>query len=100
MTFGNAIEKVKEGKKVARMGWNGKGMFIFDLFHSVLKLTEDTAFQEERYDCSELDGVIEIGLDETYKLENFVLLKTAVGACIPWKASQSDMLANDWLVIG
>lgn len=63
-------------------------------------MTEGTAFQEERYDCSELDGVIEIGLYKTYKLENFVLLKTAVGTCIPWNASQADMLANDWLVLG
>ena len=29
MTFGNAIEAMKEGKRVARRGWNGKNMFIF-----------------------------------------------------------------------
>ena len=28
MNFGQAIEKLKEGKKVARKGWNGKGMWI------------------------------------------------------------------------
>ena len=29
MNFGNAIEALKEGKRVARAGWNGKGMFLF-----------------------------------------------------------------------
>ena len=29
MDFGKAIEALKAGKKVAREGWNGKGMFLF-----------------------------------------------------------------------
>lgn len=28
MTFGEALEELKKGKKVARNGWNGKGMFL------------------------------------------------------------------------
>ena len=28
MTFGQALEALKEGKRVARSGWNGKGMFL------------------------------------------------------------------------
>jgi hypothetical protein len=97
MDFGKIIEGVYIGKKACREGWNGKGMYIFDFSHSVLKLKEDSDFEEERYDVSELDGIIEIGSDEkTFKLENFVLLKTAANTCIPWNASQADMQAHDW----
>lgn len=97
MNFGTIIDGVNKGKMAQRKGWNGKGMYIFDFYHSVLKLKEDSDFEQERYDVSELGGIIEIGSDEnTFKLENFVLLKTAGNTCIPWNASQADMLADDW----
>jgi hypothetical protein len=96
MNFGEVIKGVNTGKKAQRKGWNGKGMYIFDFYHSTLKLKEDSDFEEERYDVSELQGIIEVGTDETFKLENFVLLKTAGNTCIPWNASQADMLADDW----
>lgn len=97
MNFGEINEGVKIGKKAQRKGWNGKGMYIFDFYHSILKLNEDSDFEQERYDVSELEGIIEIGSDEnTFKLENFTLLKTAGNTCIPWNASQADMFADDW----
>jgi hypothetical protein len=101
MNFGEALQVVKkEGKKVQRIGWNGKGMYIFDFYSSVLKLKEDKEFEQERYDLSELEGIVEVGLGElTYKLENFILLKTAGNTCIPWNASQADMLADDWQIV-
>jgi len=97
MNFGKIIDGVNRGKKAQRNGWNRKGMYIFDFRHSIIKLKEDSDFSEEIYDVSELDGIIEIGSDKnTFKLENFVLLKTADNTCIPWNASQTDMLADDW----
>lgn len=40
MNFGQAIEALKNGKKVARTGWNGKGMFIYMTTGSVIHLDE------------------------------------------------------------
>lgn len=100
MNFGQAVELTKQGKVIARNGWNGKGMFVFDFYHSVLKMKEDTEFAQELYDVSELEGVIEVGTSElTYKLDNFLLLKTAGNTVIPWNGSQADMLAEDWIEI-
>lgn len=68
MNFGQALEKLKRGDKVARSGWNGKGMWI--------KLQEPT---------------------ETSKMTlPYIYLKTATGDLVPWLASQSDLLAEDW----
>lgn len=100
MDFGKAVELTKEGKPIAREGWNGKGMFVFDFYHSVLKMKEDTDFEQELYDLSELVGIVEVGISElTYKLENFLLLKTAGNTVIPWNASQADTLAEDWIEV-
>lgn len=97
MNFGQIVEGTNQGRKGRRKGWNGKDMYIFNFYHSVLKLKEDEDFVQERYDLSELEGIVEIGLDdETYRLENFMLLKTAGNTCIPWNASQADMFADDW----
>ena len=98
MNFGKAVELTKQGKLIAREGWNGKGMYIFSFYFSILKMKADENFTEELYDVSELQGVVEVGAGETtYKLENFLLLKTAGNTVIPWNASQSDTLSEDWV---
>jgi hypothetical protein len=71
MTFGEALVCIKEGRKVTRKGWNGKGMFIFLVFY-----TEGT---EIKY-LAHID------------------MKTADGQVVPWVASQTDLLAEDWQV--
>lgn len=78
--FGTAINLLKEGKKMARKGWNGKGMFLL-------------------YVPSEKWGIIEkIGLGiPKGNLLPWIGMKTADGKFIPWLASQSDMLAEDWM---
>ena len=40
MNFGKAIEALKDGKKVTRSGWNGKGMFLYMTTGSVVSLDE------------------------------------------------------------
>lgn len=72
MDFGKAIELLKEGKKVARKGWNGKGMWL------------------------ELNK----GYDYKFSIvESHILMKTVQNYFIPWLASQTDMLAEDWEII-
>ena len=82
MDFGEAIKALKEGKRVARTGWNGKGMFLL-------------------YVPSEKWGIIDkIGLDiPKGNLLSWIGMKTADGTFVPWLASQMDMLAEAWIII-
>ena len=73
MTFGLAIEATKKGLKVARAGWNGKGMFLFYVDRPVAY-----------WGC---EG------------SNWIGMKTADNKAVPWLASQSDVLAEDWCIV-
>jgi len=86
LSFGAAIELLKQGKKVARKGWNGKGMFIF--------LVNGSTFKVNR---APLLGIYKEGTDITYLPH--IDMKTASGEIVPWLASQSDMLEEDWEIV-
>lgn len=79
MDFGNAIKKLKDGKSLYRKGWNGKGIYIRLMKASdSLDMTQDYIY-----------------IDTTnLKTENGDAPKSKV----PWLASQTDLLANDWEV--
>lgn len=68
MTFGSALDLMKQGYKVSREGWNGKGMHV-------------------------AVG----GLDTEGSVKDFVYMVTVDGSIIPWLASQTDILAVDWV---
>lgn len=71
MSFGEAIQALKEGKKVARKGWNGKGMHL-------------------ELQCP----------DEHSKMTlPYIFMYTAQGDNVPWLASQTDMLSEDWVTV-
>jgi len=86
MDFSEALVKVKEGKKVARYGWNGKGMFIF--------LVPGSTFKVNR---APLLGIYPEGKEITYHAH--IDMKTADNQIVPWLASQTDVLAEDWEVL-
>jgi hypothetical protein len=87
MTFGLAIETMKKGFKVAREGWNGKGMFIYVQEGSII--TKDKA---RNGILAEIEGDI--------KINNHIDMKSADGSIvIGWLASQSDMLSEDWFIV-
>ena len=79
MSFGDAIWDMGCGCKVAREGWNGKGMFLFRI----------TSWGFE----TDVEGVDD--LDTDY----FICMKTANNTLIPWFASQEDIHAEDWEVV-
>ena len=86
MTFGIAIEALKKGKKVARAGWNGKGMFLYYVpVGAYAPCTEIAASLVNE------NGLVEYGA--------YIAMKTAQGNVVPWLASQTDMLAEDWIII-
>ena len=68
MDIGGAIEALRDGDKVRRKGWNGKGMWL------------------------ELQKP-----DENSKMTlPYVYMSTAQGDLVPWLCSQTDLLATDW----
>lgn len=95
MDFGKAIEALKEGKRVARLGWNGKDMFIF--------LNRGSA-DRSLGDQSHFDGIPSNLLDAgdvgtVTRLPN-INMKAASGFTVTgWLASQTDILAEDWSVV-
>lgn len=86
MTFGHAVELLKTGVKVSRQGWNGKGMFLF--------LVDGSTFKVNR---PPLLGIYKEGTEIKYCPH--IDMKTADGSIVPWLASQSDVLSNDWMVV-
>lgn len=85
MSFGLAIEALKLGRRVARAGWNGKGMFLY-----LIK-------------ASDLQSGLKYGFGEYVGEPEFVstiCMKTADNKLVAgWLASQTDMLADDWQLI-
>ena len=91
-TFGDAIEALKQNKRVARIGWNGKNMFLFFLPAGTVPTK---AIQD-----SNLRQVIESQLDgETFEALGSIRMFTADKKILTgWLASQTDMLAEDWVI--
>lgn len=86
MTFSQALEVVKAGGKVARLNWNGKNMFLFLVGGSTFKVNR-----------APLLGIYPEGTEITYRPH--VDMRTANGEIVPWIASQSDLLEDDWVVV-
>lgn len=71
MNFGQAIEQMKTGAKVTREGWNGKGMWL------ALQVPDQHSKMQQPY----------------------IYMSPVDGKLVPWLASQSDMLADDWQIL-
>jgi hypothetical protein len=80
MSFGYALEWLKEGKQVARKGWNGKGIFI------ELQTPDEHSKMTHPYIFIDTTG---LQTDNKFAPKNRV----------PWLASQTDMLADDWIIV-
>jgi hypothetical protein len=85
LTFSEALEKLKAGKLLTRRSWNGKGQFIY--------LVDGSTFTVNR---PPLQGIYPDGTEINYRPH--VDIRTVDGSCVPWIASQSDLLADDWEV--
>lgn len=84
-SFGDAMNFLKGGKKVARKGWNGKNMFLF------------LATEIEFHTQADLSCVSNLEGDLTLPA---VVMKTADDRfCVGWLASQTDMLSDDWYTV-
>lgn len=86
MDFGEALKHIKDGKCVARAGWNGNNMFIFLVNGSTFKVNRPP-----------LDEIFDEGTEVNYHAH--IDMKTAQGYIVPWLASQADVLAEDWEIV-
>ena len=80
MDFGKALEALKAGKKVARRGWNGRGIYI---------------------EMQRPDAHSKMTLPYIYIVTNGLVTDNpdAPKGVVPWLASQTDMLAEDWEIV-
>jgi hypothetical protein len=86
MSFGDALQHLKSGQKVCRAGWNGKGMWL------ALQKGYPEGVPANK-NTSEAFGVPE---GSTVRILPYIAMKTVDGAFVPWLASQTDVLAEDW----
>lgn len=86
-SFGCAIKALKEGKKVARLGWNGQGMFLY--YAPENKYPALTEIAKEHF-----------GEQAMVPYRAYIALKTAQEDIAMWSPSGSDALAEDWCVVG
>ena len=88
LSFGTAVEALKQGARVAREGWNGKGMFLYYV-------------PENKYPASRNEHGTMIGMfkDDMVPYGAYIAMKTAQNNVVPWLASQTDVLAEDWQIV-
>lgn len=87
-SFGHAIASLKLGHRVARAGWNGKGMFLY--------YVPENKYPASRNEHGTMVGVFE---DDMVPYGAYIAMKTAQNNVVPWLASQTDVLAEDWQIV-
>lgn len=86
MDFSQALAALKAGSRITRTGWNGRGIFLY--------LVPGSTFAVSR---APLLGIYPEGTEVRYLPH--VDMRTAGGSCVPWLASQLDLLADDWELV-
>ena len=103
--YGNKKDKdgVKRKQRIARKGWNGKGMYLVMFSNVCMAINDeklhsaDEMYVANNYYFKNIHILNNEG--QQCKLEDFILLKTAGNTFIPWNASQADVQADDWVIV-
>ena len=92
LTFGDAIIALKQGKKVARSGWNGKGMWLILVpGQKEVALRQGTPYG---------DALALTSCEILPHIDMWTTNADGRRAMLPgWLASQTDMLAEDWMLV-
>jgi len=87
--FGRALECLRNGLRVSRKGWNGKNMYAMYIegYPDGIPITAEAAKT-----AGVPNGTV-------CKFLPYLLMRTADGSFVPWLASQTDVLAFDWVVV-
>lgn len=85
-SFSNALQDVKNGFRIYRTGWNGKNMFVAYQpgYPNGVSINENT------------QKALDLPTGTIVKFLPYLIMKTVDGSCVPWLASQTDILAEDW----
>ncbi len=86
MNFGQALDAVKTGHQIFRDGWNGKGMYVVlqKGYPSGIPINQNTA------------NATGLPLGTVCNFLPYLMMRTAQGDFVPWLASQTDILGEDW----
>lgn len=84
--FSEALKLLKQGMRVQRTGWNGKGMFIY--------LVPPASYPAQRGPAKAWAGE-----NAMIPYQAYIAMKTVDETVVPWLASQTDLMAEDWDVI-
>lgn len=84
MNFSAALIALKEGKKVTRLGWNGKGMFVYYIPANSYPAQTDIAKET---------------FGDMVPYTAYLAIKSVNNTVTPWLASQTDLLADDWATV-
>ena len=82
--FGTAIYHARQGKKIARLGWNGSGMYAYIVPANTYPAQNEIARKE---------------FGDMVPYRAYWALKTAQNDVATWAPSGSDSLAEDWLIL-
>lgn len=85
VSFGLAVEAMKKGFKVFRSGWNGRDMWVSLVTTGSYRADTNTIFPNYDKACE-------------FELSPWIGIKTADHEYVPWLASQTEILADDWVI--
>ncbi len=84
MNFGKALEAVKEGKRIARKGWNGKGMYVYYIPANSYKACTEVARKE---------------FGDMVPYNPYFAIKNVNNTVSTWVPSVNDCLSEDWYIV-
>lgn len=91
MDIGDAVRAAAAGEKVSRSSWNGKGMWI-TMSPGHKDLPPERIWSDRIREHAEAKG-------SNMTFRPYLMLLTADGEMVPWVASQTDLLAEDWYTV-
>lgn len=89
--FSEALARLKNGARVAREGWNGKNMWLTLSPGGVVPFEQFWAPHNKAFAKEQPQGRAEV--------LPYITMKTADDKIVPWLASQTDLLAEDWVLL-
>ena len=100
--FGDSVQALKKGKRIARRGWNGKNMFVFQQIPSVIPKDVVPNMQSlpqsvKDYFQKKFDDPNEQITTITYS--NQMAIVSGSNLINGWAPSSSDTLAEDWVIL-
>ena len=102
LTFGEAIEAVKQDKLIQRKGWNGKQMFVFQRPHDSLSIDFIPKVKSLPESVKQylIDNATEEQKVSGISFTSYLCMKASDGTIVNgWLANQTDMLATDWSIL-